>query len=390
MKNTAKRILAIVILVMSLLGCAKTLEEQIAEQLELGQKYLLEKDYEEAVVAFTKVIELEEKEIQAYTGLATAYIQKDDRKQAETVLDQGFAVVDTLSEAERTENVNQYIEEMYDMALSNYEELLELAGENVSEAISYCEKILAMDEDRVEMYEELAKLYLRQGEYDKAIEVLDRGSKATKDSGLEEYKNQLELEKEIEERYDEAIQNMVQYLDSHDGELGEEVLMDEKFRKLAQELKEPLIKEYQGKYIGFYPGGYIYYGEMNNGVREGEGKWYYGKLNEVTIMEGNWNDDMPNGPAIINKIKNEKVLIKEEGHSYALKIKESCNLNNGVYNGVGQIIWEMDSGETHEWDVTYINGMLQAIQGESASICNNCPANLLAGNSIYQIEGLAE
>lgn len=390
MKNTAKRVLTIVILVMSLFGCAKTLEEQIAEQLELGQKYLLEQNYEEAIVAFTKVIELEEKEIQAYTGLAMAYIQQDDRKQAETVLDQGFAIVDTLSEAERTEKVNEYIEEMYDVALVNYEELLELAGEDVSEAIIYCEKILAMDEDRVEIYEELAELYLRQGEYEKAIEVLDRGSKATKNSNLEKYKNQLELKKEIEERYDEAIQNMVQYLDSHDGELSEEVLMDEEFRKLAQELKEPLIEEYQGKYIGIYPGGYIYYGEMNNGIREGQGKWHYGNFNEITIMEGNWSNDMPNGPAIINKIKNENVLIKEEGHSYVLKIKESCNLNNGIYSGVGQIIWEMDSGEIHEWDVTYVNGILQAIEGENASICNNCPAKLLVGNSIHQIEGLTE
>ena len=42
----------------SLIGCTKTVEQQIAEQLELGQKYLAEANYEEAVIAFNKVIEL--------------------------------------------------------------------------------------------------------------------------------------------------------------------------------------------------------------------------------------------------------------------------------------------------------------------------------------------
>ena len=241
MKKVGRIVIVMITLIMILSGCAKSIEEQIAEQLELGQKYLLEENYEEAIVAFTKVIELEAKEIQAYTGMASAYIQKNDRKQAEKVLNQGFAIADTLSEEEKTESVNQYIEEMRAMALGNYEELLELAGKDASEAIMYCEKILEMDDSRVELYEELAKLYLAQGEYEKAIEILEKGDKVTGDSGLREYKEQLELEREIEERYHETIQNMVEYLDSLDGELSEEVLMDEEFQKFAHELKEPLI-----------------------------------------------------------------------------------------------------------------------------------------------------
>ena len=135
MKKVGRIVIVMITLIMILSGCAKSIEEQIAEQLELGQKYLLEENYEEAIVAFTKVIELEAKEIQAYTGMASAYIQKNDRKQAEKVLNQGFAIADTLSEEEKTESVNQYIEEMRAMALGNYEELLELAGKDASEAI---------------------------------------------------------------------------------------------------------------------------------------------------------------------------------------------------------------------------------------------------------------
>ncbi len=326
MKKVGRTVIVMITLIMILSGCAKSIEEQIAEQLELGQKYLLEENYEEAIVAFTKVIELEAKEIQAYTGMASAYIQKNDRKQAEKVLNQGFAIADTLSEEEKTESVNQYIEEMRAMALGNYEELLELAGKDASEAIMYCEKILEMDDSRVELYEELAKLYLAQGEYEKAIEILEKGDKVTGDSGLREYKEQLELEREIEERYHETIQNMVEYLDSLDGELSEEVLMDEEFQKFAHELKEPLIWKYGEKYIGIYPDGYIYYGDMKDGMREGNGHWMAGGVREnegvkysyYNKFDGIWKNDYPNGKGIqIHRVFNgpENIVpyTREEG-----------------------------------------------------------------------------
>ena len=44
------------------------------ELLNLGEKYLLELDYEQAIVQFTKLIEIEPKNARAYTRLAEAYI----------------------------------------------------------------------------------------------------------------------------------------------------------------------------------------------------------------------------------------------------------------------------------------------------------------------------
>ncbi|MBR3367999.1 MAG: tetratricopeptide repeat protein [Lachnospiraceae bacterium] len=57
---------------------AKVEEEQplsIQEQLELGRRYLVELNYEEAIIVFTGIIDVEPRNVEAWTGLATAYAQ---------------------------------------------------------------------------------------------------------------------------------------------------------------------------------------------------------------------------------------------------------------------------------------------------------------------------
>lgn len=231
-----KRNVLLIILFLSVIltGCLKSKEERINEQLELGQKYLLEENYEEAIVAFTKVINLEEKEFQAYIGLAQAYTGAGDREQAQATLNQGLSIADALVEDEKTEDMLQYIEKMHTLA------------------------------------------------------------------------QHLEAEGKIEELYYEEIQNLADYLDENVGEIEEEMLMDEGFQELAENLNEPFIREYNGSYIGIYPKGYIYYGDMENGLREGKGIWL---SQNATICDGNsypcfylfegmWKNDYPNGKGI--------------------------------------------------------------------------------------------
>lgn len=73
----------IVLLVAVLLtGCGKSVKKQIAEQLELGNKYLAEANYEQAIVAFNKVIELDEKNTAGYVGLMEAYLKNGNTDEA--------------------------------------------------------------------------------------------------------------------------------------------------------------------------------------------------------------------------------------------------------------------------------------------------------------------
>jgi tetratricopeptide (TPR) repeat protein len=77
----------------SVLGCAKAPAQPLtaAELLDLGEKYLRELDYEQAIVQFTKLIEIEPKNARAYTGLADAYTALGRTDEAIAILERGLA-----------------------------------------------------------------------------------------------------------------------------------------------------------------------------------------------------------------------------------------------------------------------------------------------------------
>lgn len=74
-------------------GCGKSLEKQIAEQLNMGEKYLSEGDYEAAVVAFQKAIELDPKVFDVYVKCAEAYSEMNDYENAISVFENGVELI---------------------------------------------------------------------------------------------------------------------------------------------------------------------------------------------------------------------------------------------------------------------------------------------------------
>jgi len=63
----------------------------VDELLSLGEKYLLDLDYEQALAQFLIVIEIEPMNERAYIGAAEAYIGIGDTENATAILEQGFA-----------------------------------------------------------------------------------------------------------------------------------------------------------------------------------------------------------------------------------------------------------------------------------------------------------
>ena len=86
MKNKTQRILrlfAALLLALTLFTACTSKAAKAVEKVELGQKYLTELSYTEAVASFTEAIGLDPENIPAYMGRAEAYIalkQYDDAK----------------------------------------------------------------------------------------------------------------------------------------------------------------------------------------------------------------------------------------------------------------------------------------------------------------------
>ncbi len=127
------------VLLLALTACGKNAVNQWQEQYDLGQKYLLEEDYEAAIVAFTEAIEIDPNEAAAYVGRGDAYIGSGET------------------------------EENMALALADYETAREL------------------DETVTDAYLGIAKVYQWRGEYEEAVEILEGGIEKTGgDSALEE------------------------------------------------------------------------------------------------------------------------------------------------------------------------------------------------------------
>ena len=61
-------------------------EQKAIKQVDLGQKYLLSLDYEQAIAAFEIAIELEPKNVDAYLGMADAYVAMGEPARAIKIL----------------------------------------------------------------------------------------------------------------------------------------------------------------------------------------------------------------------------------------------------------------------------------------------------------------
>ena len=82
-KKKTLRLLAAVLLAVALLTACTSKAQKAMEKVELGQKYLTEQNYTEAVASFTEAIGLDPENIPAYMGRAQAYTglkQYDDAK----------------------------------------------------------------------------------------------------------------------------------------------------------------------------------------------------------------------------------------------------------------------------------------------------------------------
>lgn len=80
-KKKCGMIAAVIVVIITLLvgiNLGNSSAGRLREQLELGQKYLEEMKYEEAVVAFNNAIEIDPMNADAYLGLAEVYIRTGD------------------------------------------------------------------------------------------------------------------------------------------------------------------------------------------------------------------------------------------------------------------------------------------------------------------------
>ena len=348
MMKWMKMEILILIMLTALMGCKKSTEQQIAEQMSLGQKYLEEANYEEAIVMFNKVIEIDPLMAEAYVGIAQCYENQSDFETALNILDEGVQVIGR-----------------------------DILPEETIERIA-------------EIYSRLSEWFSQQGNIDLVLRCYSSIIQIQPDNEeVKEKKNEIQIIQEKRPLLEEMAHSIVgkNTYDFQDMEI-----LSEDFQALIAGVEKPVIFAVEdGLYLGVYPGGYIYYGEMEDGKRSGNGYWCYGDIRQFTKIRCEWEEDVPNGSAVKELYRNLAEIIREEAH--VIQYTESGRTERGIYVGIWEESWIMENGEEHKWKVSYIDGQAQAIEVDESGVkihayCEICGDGLTVSDNIHQINGI--
>lgn len=110
-------LLIVVILIVGGIAAAVTLSNgssisvSTSDMLQLADRYLKEMNYEQAIIEFQKILEIEPKNVDAYIGLAEAYVALGDNDRAIEVLEQARRNVDN---EQRIENKLAEVNRVYE------------------------------------------------------------------------------------------------------------------------------------------------------------------------------------------------------------------------------------------------------------------------------------
>lgn len=302
--------------ILFLVSCAKPIEKMSAtELLNLGEKYLLEMNYEKAIVYFNKLIEVEPHNPRSYTGASESYIGLSDELSAINALKLG----------------------------------LEGFPDDIGVQMDFLTRLIAIDKINSDWYLRLARMYIDRADTNSAISLLNQGigvsdMPADGKVKLQEFLDELILSGKKEEAI--LILEEISALcttESYDAVF--EKMKSEEFGKvtaLVDFFHEPFISETPSGKIGIYGvdsniyGGYmLYYGGYFDGVRNGTGLWFGYNDRQNYFAKGSWQDDMPNGEMSINVWSSDLT----ENVTYHTAIGR---VENGLWNG--DVIWSFKHG----------------------------------------------
>ena len=148
-ENRMKRILSLLLalaLTLGLTACGDS-SAKWQEQYDLGQKYLADGNYEEAILAFTAAIEIDPKRAPAYVGRGDAYLGRGSDE------------------------------------------------ESLTAAFADFETALSLDDTNAGAYLGLAEVYIARDQFDEAMDILRRGVEKTGDQRLSDRLAELDLSK---------------------------------------------------------------------------------------------------------------------------------------------------------------------------------------------------
>ncbi|MBR0092594.1 MAG: tetratricopeptide repeat protein [Lachnospiraceae bacterium] len=245
---------------------------RLQKQLDLGNRYLSDLDYEQAVAAYEAALTIDPKSAEAYQGLADIHIK------------------------------NGAEDELYDVYLRADGQLDETAIGPLRD------KVASAVTDSLERM-------LQDGNYEGVIALSDKWKGLLPGVAFDEYIVQANDAIETAKAQEELLKQVYEIMSSEnylemvaiDGSDEADAVMESMKTDFIIYAPDGADESYTGKVSGLYKiyrdgeyrGYYFYYGDVVNGIRDGYGVscWLSDKGYEVVFetYEGEWKNDKPNG-----------------------------------------------------------------------------------------------
>lgn len=188
-------------------------QSQLSEQISLGEKYLTEENYEEAIVAFKKAIEIEPNDPELYIKLADAYMANGDSDNAIATLENGYKQTNDEAIKKKLDEFKTQLE--YDKLISDGEKAF--SDKNYTEAVKKFEKAIELKPTEVKPYISAADCYVNSKDNDSAKKILEKGYEKTKSNDIKKkldeldkiFEEKIKKEKELTDYKNEFIKAML-------------------------------------------------------------------------------------------------------------------------------------------------------------------------------------
>lgn len=367
------------------IGIYNVPENRVSRYLNLGNRYLEEQNYEQAIIAFEKVITIDERCIEAYAGGIEAHIAMGDNTGLTVLYDKALAALEELSETELAERMDS-VTVIYLAVEQIYPENLEKITSILREGYDKTKHNANIEERLIENYLMLALSYTDTASnneaavsvddiaaaYEKAINLLTEGYAVTGNQRLktELDKIQTMYQKIIEwknyvQTVESVLSTIAHYCRDEDYDQVFQVMQAEEFAKVLERVNElEQIHRVSTEYgeIGIYQvdsevyGNYmIYYGEYEGENRQGQGVWLGYYNNNNYMAKGNWQTDLPQGEFVVREWRSELA----EDVTYRVI---SGNVDKGLWNGSVEWTFERETGVVEAFPVSFDEGHWNVIR----------------------------
>src|SRR5574344_1178672 len=195
-----------------------SVETKVEEQISLGEKYLTQEKYDEAIIAYKKAIEIQPNNPDLYIKLADVYIKKSDNDSA----------VDTLENGYKKTNSDKIKQKLDDLKLEmQYKQLVTdgnsaLSSKNYDKAVENFNGAIKIKPNEVQNYISSADGYIGKNDLDNAKKVLENGYNTTKSKNIQ--KKIDDLEEKLKNPYLDTVSELIKKYGEPQIETGNDIV----------------------------------------------------------------------------------------------------------------------------------------------------------------------